>query len=51
MTANEIKFINLLRQYPDAEKVLEVALSLIVEHLAQSQASVEAFPACSRESV
>lgn len=50
MTANEIKLINLLRQYPDAEKAFSIACEIISEQLKQSQASLEHSPVCSRES-
>lgn len=50
MTTNEIKLINLLRQYPDAEKAFDIAFKIIIEHLMQVQSSEEPSPVCSQES-
>ena len=51
MTANEIELINLIRNYPDAEKAMLIALNIILANLEQGESSATPCVASIQEQV
>ena len=50
MSENELELLHMIRDHPDPEKALEVAIQVILKFLEQDESSQEPPSACFQES-